>query len=163
MSTSNTGVVQFLHLDHQGGFLFSTYVNGGLASYQNYGPWGDTHVTSGAQPTDINFTGQRLDATGLLDYNARKYNQGVARFIGADSILPNKYDSEGINRYSYVTNNPVNYIDPSGHLFCLTNIGCGPAGGGGGGRGGGSVVVSPPSTGAGPAPAPGGIGKSQSV
>ena len=35
--------------------------------------------------------------------------------MSADTIVPNFTNPQSLNRYSYVFNNPVNYIDPSGH------------------------------------------------
>ncbi|MBL8099935.1 MAG: hypothetical protein JNK81_12180 [Anaerolineales bacterium] len=45
------------------------------------------------------------------------------RFIQPDSIVPNPYNSQAFNRYSYVINNPINLIDPSGNTY-LCDEGC---------------------------------------
>jgi RHS repeat-associated protein len=66
-------------------------------------------------PTDKQFTGQRLDGTGLYYYNARYYDPIIGRFISADTIVPNPANPQAFNRYSYCLNNPLKYIDPSGH------------------------------------------------
>ena len=39
-------------------------------------------------PTDIKFTGQRLDATGLYYYNAQYYDATIGRFISPDTFVP---------------------------------------------------------------------------
>ena len=39
----------------------------------------------------------------------------LGRFIQADTITPNQYNSQDHNRYSYVRNNPLKYNDPTGH------------------------------------------------
>lgn len=63
------------------------------------------------------FTGQEQDPeTGLYFYNARYYNPVLGRFISPDSIVPEPGNPQSLNRYSYVENNPVNRIDPSGHF-----------------------------------------------
>jgi RHS repeat-associated protein len=67
-------------------------------------------------PTDIGFTGQRSDSTGLMYYRARYYAQGLGRFISADTIVPQASDPQSWNRYSYTRNNPINRIDPTGHM-----------------------------------------------
>ena len=65
--------------------------------------------------TGLNYTGQRLDGTGLLYYHARMYDPVLARFVSADSIAPKPENPQTRNRYSYVLNNPTRYTDPSGH------------------------------------------------
>ena len=44
--------------------------------------------TGGIAQTTLNYTGQRLDGTGLLYYHARYYDPNLARFISPDSIVP---------------------------------------------------------------------------
>jgi RHS repeat-associated protein len=65
--------------------------------------------------TNRDFTGQRKDGTGLLYYGARYYDPALGRFASADSIAPSKGDPQSRNRYSYVLNNPLKFIDPTGH------------------------------------------------
>jgi len=49
-------------------------------------------------------------------YNARWYDSSLSRFAQADTIVPNLIRAEDWDRYSYVRNNPLVYIDPSGHI-----------------------------------------------
>jgi RHS repeat-associated protein len=48
-------------------------------------------------------------------YGARYYDPVLGRFISADSIVPDFSNPQSLNRYSYVLNNPLRYIDPTGH------------------------------------------------
>jgi RHS repeat-associated protein len=60
------------------------------------------------------YIGERHDAeTGLLYLHARYYDPVLARFIQADPMDPT-VPGVGVNRYSYVFNNPVMMLDPSG-------------------------------------------------
>jgi RHS repeat-associated protein len=60
--------------------------------------------------------GQRHEATlGLIDYQARYYSPTLGRFISPDTIVPEPGSSQGWNRYAYANNNPLRYMDPSGH------------------------------------------------
>jgi RHS repeat-associated protein len=62
------------------------------------------------------YTGKEMDAgTGLYYYEARYYSPSVGRFIQPDTIIPDPYNPQALNRYSYVLNNPLRYTDPSGH------------------------------------------------
>ena len=54
---------------------------------------------------------------GLMHYRDRCYAPALGRFIQADTIVPNPGNPQDLNRYAYVRNNPLKYIDPSGHLF----------------------------------------------
>ena len=53
--------------------------------------------------------------------NSRSY---LNRFLSPDSIIPNPYDPQSWDRYSYVRNNPVNRVDPSGHADQVFGGGC---------------------------------------
>ena len=56
---------------------------------QSFDPWGAVR-SGGVSSTEFNYTGQRKDdGTGLLFYNARYYDPALARFVSADSIVPN--------------------------------------------------------------------------
>ncbi len=76
----------------------------------------------GGFPTDYGFTGHRLDsATGLIYMNSRYYDPQLGRFISPDTIIPERYDSAAFDRYAYARNNPVLYIDPSGHCWGIAS------------------------------------------
>ena len=51
--------------------------------------------SEGIGQTTLNYTGQRKDGTGLLFYNARYYDPGLARFVSADSVVPGVADGKG--------------------------------------------------------------------
>jgi RHS repeat-associated protein len=73
-------------------------------------PTDKKHVLSAAEGS----TGQRLDGTGLCYYNARYYDPTIGRFISPDTVVPSPADPQCFNRYSYCSNNPLKYIDPTG-------------------------------------------------
>ena len=50
--------------------------------------------------------------------NARYYVSGIGRFASADTMVPDPINPQQFNRYSYTSNNPLKYIDPSGHFQC---------------------------------------------
>jgi RHS repeat-associated protein len=72
--------------------------------------------SQGTLGTDKLFTGQRLDSSGLYYYGARYYDPTIGRFISADSIVQTYKNPQALNRYSYVFNNPLKYVDPSGSV-----------------------------------------------
>jgi len=65
----------------------------------------------------VGFTGQDHDNDlGLIDMKGRVYDPLAGRFTTADPVMQSPFWSQGLNRYSYVFNNPVNNTDPSGFV-----------------------------------------------
>ena len=54
---------------------------------------------------------------GLYFYNARYYDPTIGRFISADTLIQAPFDPQSLNRYSYVRNNPLRYVDPTGRCW----------------------------------------------
>jgi RHS repeat-associated protein len=79
---------------------------------------GSPFITS----TDLGYTGQRDLGMGLMDYKARFYSPYITRFSQPDTIVPNLYDPQAWNRYSYALNNPIRYNDPSGHCVVCAAV-----------------------------------------
>jgi hypothetical protein len=44
------------------------------------------------------------------------YDPALGRLMSADSVVPNAYDLQLLNRYSYVDNSPLSLTDPTGHI-----------------------------------------------
>jgi len=88
-----------------------------------YLPYGGIRVQVGEMPTALGFTGQRLDAgVGLLYYRARYYDPGLGRFVQPDTVVPHPGNPQNLNRYAYVRNNPLRFIDPTG--YCIYGVDC---------------------------------------
>ncbi len=114
------GIVSYLLTDHLGSTRVTTDAAGAQAAEMKYYPFGATRYNSGGQKTTYRFTGQRFGpgGGGLYDYGARWYDSTIGRFIQADSIVPNLANPQSLNRYSYVRNNPLRLVDPSGMAEC---------------------------------------------
>jgi RHS repeat-associated protein len=84
---------------------------------------------SGAASNTLKFAGKERDVeTGFgsstwlpLDYfGARYYQQQLGRFLSVDPVFTweeNLIDPQRWNRYSYVRNNPLRYVDPDGRML----------------------------------------------
>lgn len=121
----SNGTLYFMFGDHLDSTSLVTFANGNKVSETRYTAWGEVRYASGNTPTDYTFTGQRSHTSefGLMFYNARWYDPYLNQFTQPDSIIPDPYNPQDWNRYSYVRNNPQKYIDPTGH-----NLECGPDG-----------------------------------
>jgi RHS repeat-associated protein len=65
---------------------------------------------------EVCYTGGIYDeSTGLYYLNARYYDPADGRFITVDSYRGDVSDPSTLHRYAYCANNPVNFVDPSGH------------------------------------------------
>lgn len=64
------------------------------------------------------FNGENTDnVTGLQYLRARYYDSTTGRFISADTYAGDISDPLTTNKYLYTNNDPVNYIDPTGHFL----------------------------------------------
>ena len=110
-----TGALQYLVTDHLGSLRATTIGPASLYGRRDYWPFGELLTSTNLTGIAPGFNGMQLDSAEQYDYHARKYIPALGRFLEADSVIPNEFSSASFNRYSYVRNNPVGYIDPSGH------------------------------------------------
>ena len=116
----------FYFQDHLGSSTYITTLNGEVAQYAAYTPYGEL-FREYRNVTPYKFNGKELDAeTGLYYYGARYYNPATALWLGVDP-LASKYPS--VSPYVYCVGNPVKYVDPDG-AFVLAFKGSGGAGAG---------------------------------
>jgi RHS repeat-associated protein len=119
---STDGQFYWLHTNHLGSSRAMTDVNGTLVYKGQFDPYGQALLEwSSAGNTNLSskkFTGYERDAATGLDYaNARMYNSWRGRFMQPDPAGLGASDSKtpgSLNRYSYVNNDPVNFIDLTG-------------------------------------------------
>ncbi|MCA9398380.1 MAG: hypothetical protein KC618_01440, partial [Candidatus Omnitrophica bacterium] len=120
IASIRNGEVLYFHTDHLGGTNVISDSDGELKELTEYKPFGlisrYEKYGSDIETTSFYFTGQRLDEeSGLMYYGARYYDPLLGRFIIPDTLIPRPGNPQEFNRYSYVLNNPVNSIDPTGH------------------------------------------------
>lgn len=106
----------FLHADHLGSATLTTDTSGNRVGEVRYKPYGEVRYILGVMPTDRLYTGQRWEDLGLYDYGARMYSPRLARWVSADTMVPDPLNPQSFNRYAYVYNRPLVYIDQEGHF-----------------------------------------------
>ncbi len=84
---------------------------------KSYAPYGEVMSTSGSGESAFTYTGEATDSYIKLIYlRFRMYSPGTGRFLTKDSWLGDYNRPLSLNRWNYVEGNPINYIDPSGHI-----------------------------------------------
>jgi RHS repeat-associated protein len=108
------GTLKFYHGDHLGSSTAVTNSSAAVVHRQAYTPYGEDIVTSPPGPFipkyQFNFKERETEGTGFYDYGARIYNPATGRWLSPDTST-----ADGLNRYTYVKNNPLFYNDHSGH------------------------------------------------
>jgi RHS repeat-associated protein len=89
--------------------------------YYHYGQLEDAVLTTDGTGQGIAVMPGQAEA-GLRLYGPRLYDGWLGRFLMPDTIIPNLYEPQSHNPYSYCHNDPVNYIDPSGHYRRVPRI-----------------------------------------
>jgi RHS repeat-associated protein len=160
-STGGAVSVRSLLTDHQGSIFSIVSAQGTNFQTESFTAYGNPRESStwSGSPTSTElanmdgitregYTFQTVLGTmGLNHMNGRIEDSITGRFLSPDPRGTIRGNTQSWNRYSYVNNNPLTYIDPSGFDECdhnhpsLGGDGCGGAAGpgsSGGGGGGGS-------------------------
>ncbi len=113
----------YYHQDHLGSTRVVTNSSGANVEQIHYYPYGETLSDDGSVSVSVKhkFTSQELDReTGLYNYGARCYDPVLGRFTTADPIVPDPTNPQALNRYSYVINNPLKYVESGVNSLSLT-------------------------------------------
>jgi RHS repeat-associated protein len=108
----------YFHPNQVGSAQFVTDSAGRVTYKTAYTPYGEkiADKTEGKKVTHFGYTDQEEDDnTGLMYYGARYYDPEIARFIQADTMVPDPTNAQAFNRYMYCLGNPIRYNDPTGH------------------------------------------------
>ena len=117
-----------------GWYLFNTDIRGSVTSilredltfatgyvYDEYG----NQIKTGEKDflNEATYTGAIYDEESDLYFlNARYYDSNTGQFISRDTYLGDAYSPWTQNLYSYTGGNPVNYIDPTGHIAITATL-----------------------------------------
>jgi RHS repeat-associated protein len=150
-SSASVVKVDYWHTDNLGSISAITNAAGAVTQRMAYDPFGKRRDGNGsydaqgkliidnAQGTDRGFTGhEQMDDIGIVHMNGRIYDANIGRFMQADPRIAQPFNLQNFDRYSYVLNNPLNLVDPSGFEVasgCATSadsdVDCEGSGGGG--------------------------------
>jgi RHS repeat-associated protein len=132
-----TSTTSYLTYDHLGSPRVITNQQGQVTSRRDFMPFGEElGVGVGGRTTDLKysptnadnirqrFTGYEKDTETDLDFaQARMYQNKHGRFTAIDPLLASASatNPQTFNRYTYTGNNPINYTDPLGLIWCQEN------------------------------------------
>lgn len=111
LAAKATSGTDYYEADGLGSVTSLTGPSGAVAQTYAYDSFGNGTASSGSQPNSFRYAAREFDTeTGLYFYRARYYDTSAGRFLSEDALDPVNRS----NPYPYVSNNPVNYTDPSG-------------------------------------------------
>jgi RHS repeat-associated protein len=112
ISKVSGGTIAYYHRDHLSNRLV-TDSSGNVSEQLGHFPYGEAWYDGSAEKW--RFTTYERDSESGNDYAiARFYVNRFGRFSSTDPLSGNTSDPQSLNRYAYVTNDPINGSDPSG-------------------------------------------------
>jgi RHS repeat-associated protein len=113
-----TGALHYYFSDQLESTSVITDPTGFIQQLYYYYPYGGLAYSSGSDPNHYKFTGKERDAESGLDNFGFRYNAStMGRFMTPDPAGMMAVDigsPQTLNRYAYVLNNPLSFVDPFG-------------------------------------------------
>ncbi|MDD2563989.1 MAG: hypothetical protein PHU27_07235 [Salinivirgaceae bacterium] len=116
----------YISSDHLGSInLIVDGSNGNVVDDLSYDSWGRNRNPIDWSPSNITLSSitdrgytshEQLTNFGLINMNGRVYDPMTLGFLSPDPFVQNPSNSQNYNRFSYVLNNPLKYVDPSGYV-----------------------------------------------
>jgi RHS repeat-associated protein len=104
-----TAAAAYYHPDGLGSLVATTGAAGTVTATQRFEAFGGKHGGLGSIPT-FGYAGREPDATGLIYHRARYHDPAQGRFLSRDPLG----FVDGVNRYAYAGNDPINAVDAEG-------------------------------------------------
>ncbi|MES2669615.1 MAG: SpvB/TcaC N-terminal domain-containing protein [Pseudomonadota bacterium] len=129
--TGSTRKVEYLLKDRLGSVDAVANSSGAVTETRGYdafgkprsGTWNDLSPAKIASTavTPKGFTQhEHLNELELIHMNGRMYDYKVGRFMGVDPFIQFPLNSQSLNPYSYILNNPLSGTDPTGYCTAET-------------------------------------------
>jgi RHS repeat-associated protein len=134
--TGSTRKVEYLLKDRLGSVDAVVNASGSVIETRGYdafgkprsGTWNDL-IPAKIQSTAVTPKGftqhEHLNQLELIHMNGRAYDYNLGRFTGVDPFIQFPLNSQSLNPYSYILNNPLSGTDPTGYASCTTDASAG--------------------------------------
>ena len=137
VQNNGADTMYYVQKNYLGSYYCITDNNGNIATLDgqqqvySFDPWGRrrnaTTWTYNNVPQnflfDRGFTGQEhLDAFGLINMNGRSYDPWLGRMLSVDPFVQDMASTQSFNSYTYASNNPFKYVDPSGYFINFAGV-----------------------------------------
>ena len=118
---NSSGLSFIRHKDWLGSSRLATTWAHAVYSKESYAPFGETYNEAGT--ADRSFTGQDQNVqggsggTGVYDFLFREYDPSAGRWLSPDPYgwgAADLTNPQSLNRYAYVLNKPLVFVDPLG-------------------------------------------------
>jgi RHS repeat-associated protein len=110
---NSSGLAYLRHKDWLGSSRLATTWAHAVYSKEAYAPFGEPYNEAGT--TDRSFTGQDQNTTsGIYDYMFRRYDPTAGRWLSPDPAgwaVVDQNNPQSFNRYAYVMNDPLSFVD----------------------------------------------------
>ncbi|SEH28909.1 polymorphic toxin type 23 domain-containing protein [Chryseobacterium culicis] len=120
--------LHYLHRDYQGTILAISDEVGKAEEKRHFDAWGNlmyleqngTKVSLKGFPDlmiERGYTGhEHFFQVGLIHMNGRMYDPKLHTFLSVDNFIQDSFNSQNYNRFGYVLNNPLMFIDQGGEF-----------------------------------------------
>ncbi|MGN7472208.1 RHS repeat domain-containing protein [Brevibacillus sp. SAFN-007a] len=113
---ASSGKNGYYHYNSHGDVVTISDANGQELNRYDYDTWGNVLSKTEGMSNPYQYSGEMYDEqTGFYYLRARYYDPKIGRFISEDTYKGQVENPLSLNRYTYVKNNPLRYIDPTGH------------------------------------------------
>jgi RHS repeat-associated protein len=120
-----TGTIFYFHQNHIGSIVAISNQTGEITEYLNFDAWGRRRNNNWTLARDtLSFSIDRgftfhehYDLFNLINMNGRIYDPVLSIFLSPDPVYQSFAETNDLNRYAYVGNNPLSRIDPSGYSW----------------------------------------------
>ncbi len=139
-TTTTASYVDYMHRDHLGSVEGTTDASGARTRTFAHDPFGERRkadwtaalteservaLEAGADPRTRGHTGhEHLERTGFIHRGGRVYDPTLGRFLSPDPLVADRASAQAWNGYSYVSNSPMSFVDPSGLSQAPVRGGC---------------------------------------